>query len=199
MSKNLDALLSTLREIHPDIKQIPVDMVVVADWVRFRCRYGCRAYGKHLCCPPFAPTPEETRRVLAEYELAIIARFPTKPDPGRTPEHLHHYFWGSITELHRTIFELERAAFLSGYYKAFGMGAMPCTLCESCVIEDKLEKGEAPDALETIRCRHKDVMRPSMEACGIDVFQTLRNAGYDLKVIKSYSERVELFGMVLLE
>jgi predicted metal-binding protein len=43
------------------------------------------------------------------------------------------------------------------------------------------------------------MMRPSMEACGVDVFKTLENAGYSPLVLKSYSEKVVLFGMVLLE
>ncbi|OPX67235.1 MAG: hypothetical protein A4E37_01503 [Methanoregulaceae archaeon PtaB.Bin056] len=35
--------------------------VVVSDWVRFKCRFGCKGYGKHMSCPPYAPAPEETR------------------------------------------------------------------------------------------------------------------------------------------
>jgi hypothetical protein len=38
-----------------------------------------------------------------------------------------------------------------------------------------------------------------MEACGIDVFETLQNAGYTPKVLKDYSEKVELFGLILLD
>ena len=85
-NKNLDTLLSDLRSIHQDIKPISTDMIVVADWVRFKCRYGCRAYGKHLCCPPYAPTPEEMRWVVAEYKTAILARFETVPGPGTDPK-----------------------------------------------------------------------------------------------------------------
>jgi predicted metal-binding protein len=199
MTKDLDNLLSDLRSIHPDIKPISADIIVVADWVRFKCRYGCRAYGKHLCCPPYAPTPEEMRKVVAEYKTAILARFETAPGPGADPKHTHHYFWNSVTHLHKTVYELEKRAFLSGYYKALGFYAMPCTLCETCVVEEKLEKGEEVSPLEPLRCRHKDMMRPSMEACGVDVFKTLENAGYSPQVLKSYSDSVVLFGMVLLE
>ena len=38
-----------------------------------------------------------------------------------------------------------------------------------------------------------------MKACGIDVFKTLKNSGYDMKVLGSYVKDVELFGLVLLE
>lgn len=199
MIKDLDSLLSDLRILHPDIKPISAEKIVVADWVRFKCRYGCRAYGKHLCCPPYVPTPEEMRKVVTEYSTAILAKFETAPGPGNDPKHTHHYLWNSVTYLHKTIYELEKKAFLSGYYKALGFYAMPCTLCETCVIEEKLAKGEDARPLDTFKCRHKDIMRPSMEACGVDVFKTLEIAGYSPQVLKSYSESLALFGMVLLE
>ncbi|MDT8273655.1 MAG: DUF2284 domain-containing protein, partial [Desulfomonilia bacterium] len=45
----------------------PAD-VVVSQWVRFKCRFGCKGYGKHLSCPPYAPTVEETRKMVSEYD-----------------------------------------------------------------------------------------------------------------------------------
>ncbi|MBN1322666.1 MAG: DUF2284 domain-containing protein [Methanotrichaceae archaeon] len=199
MNASLDGLLEELSEVHEDIRPISARDVVVANWVRFKCRYGCRAYGKHLCCPPYAPTPEETASVLADYERAILARFEAPPNPDVPPKRLHHHLWDSVTRMHKAVFELERVAFLRGFYKAFGFYAMPCTLCQSCVIEERLDEGEELGPLEAIKCRHKDVMRPSMEACGIDVFQTLRNAGYDAEVLTTYSQHVELFGLLLID
>ena len=199
MNEDINSLLSNLRSIHQDIKPISTDMIVVADWVRFKCRYGCRAYGKHLCCPPYAPTPEVMRRAVSEYKTAILASLETLPGPGTDPTHTRHYLMNSVTHLHKTVYQLEIKAFLSGYYKALGFYAMPCALCETCVAEEKLEKGEEVSLLDTTKCRHKDIMRPSMEACGVDVFKTLENAGYSPRVLKSYSEQVVLFGMVLLE
>jgi len=197
--KKFDILLSDLGEIHQDIKSISTDAIVVADWVRLKCRYGCRAYGKHLCCPPFSPAPDEMRRVVHEYETAILARFETNPGPGDDPKHIHHYLWNSIDYLHKTVYRLESKAFLSGYYKALGFYALPCTLCATCVAEEMQDKGEAMLPMDILKCRHKDIMRPSMEGCGVDVFKTLENAGYGAQVLKSYSEKVVLFGMVLLE
>ena len=53
--KSLDNLFSDLRTIYHDIKLISTDMIAVADWVRLKCRYGCRTYGKHLCCRLYGP------------------------------------------------------------------------------------------------------------------------------------------------
>ena len=199
MNEHLQELLSELRKVHPDLKLISAGLIVVEEWVRWKCRYGCRAYGKHLCCPPFAPGPEETKRMLSEYRYAALVRFQAKAATELLPEHLHHALWPSLDLVHRTIFQLERAAFLQGYYKAFGMGALPCTLCPTCVAEEITEKGVALQEMDVLKCRHKDMMRPSLEACGIDVFGTLHNAGYAPTVFKDYAQRLELFGLLLLE
>ena len=53
---------------------IPIDPndVVVGNWVRLKCQYGCPSYGKKLSCPPYSPTPEDTRKVLEEYSKAYL-------------------------------------------------------------------------------------------------------------------------------
>jgi predicted metal-binding protein len=57
------------------------------------------------------------------------------------------------------------------------------------------------------KCRHMDLVRPSMEAAGIDVFGTARNAGWDLSTIpcrdleygKVIHSNIVSIGLVLLE
>jgi len=161
--------------------------VVVADWVRFKCRYGCKGYGKHLSCPPYAPTPEETRRMVASYETGLLLRFDGDPahpvlGPDDIPDDFHSFFRDLIVWVNGTVHALEKIAFFDGYYKAFGFGAYPCIFCETCIPEEI----EGPLNETTKRfCRHADVMRPSMEAAGMDVFATARNAGWSLSTIPS--------------
>jgi len=38
-------------------QQIDPGDVVVAEWMMFKCRYGCKGYGKYFGCPPYAPAP----------------------------------------------------------------------------------------------------------------------------------------------
>ena len=192
---DFEELITKLREVHPDLTPISAEDVVVANWVRLKCRFGCKAYGKHLGCPPYSPTPEEMRKVLAEYRVGVVAKFEASPDPEVSPQHLHHHLWASINTVHETVFQLEWCAFLSGYYKAFGFNALPCTFCATCIPEEK----ERVDLFDARNCRHKEKVRPSMEASGIDVFGTLGRAGYGLSVLDSYSKGVSLFGLVLLE
>lgn len=199
MIEDIESLLNNLREIHSDLTVIEAEDIAVAEWVALKCRYGCRAFGKHLCCPPYTPSPAEMRRILASYSTGVIARFEPVPNPDVAPESTRRYLWDSVTGLHRTIFELERMAFLLGCYKAFGFSAMPCTLCKTCIVGEKIKRGEVPGALDAVMCRHKEIMRPSMEACGIDVFRTLKSCGYDLKPLTSRSDKTVLFGLLLLD
>jgi predicted metal-binding protein len=135
-------------------------------WVRWKCRFGCGGYGSSLVCPPRSPEPAETRRMLDEYDTAVFFQAP----PGES-KHI--------------AVALEREVFLSGYYKAFGLGAGPCDLCKTCAFD----KG----------CRHPDDTRPAMEACGIDVFATARRHGFSIDVVRDYDDPQRYFGMVLIK
>lgn len=199
MDKDLESLLSELKAVHEDLRLIPTEIIVVSDWVSLKCRYGCENYGKHLSCPPFTPKPTETRAVLSEYRNAVLARFESKPDPKLVSKHAMRALSNSLVKMQKTVAELEKTAFLAGYYKAFGMNAMPCALCETCVIEEMHKKDQAVFDLDSVKCKNKEIMRPSMEACGIDVFKTLQNAGFKPRVLKDNKEMVELFGLILVD
>ena len=196
MKKEFTALLDGLKAIHADFKLISTEIIVVADWVRWKCQYGCRAYGKHLSCPPYTPTADETRRLIQCYERALVARFAATPNYDVPPIRIHHYLWDAIQTMHDTMFELERYAFLSGYYKAFAMVALPCTYCEDCLPE---REGFELDPATKRYCKHQDKVRPALEACGIDVITTVRDAGYGLEVLTSLDEKITFFGLLLID
>jgi predicted metal-binding protein len=166
-------------ELGADAAQIiPTDQVVVAEWVRLKCQYGCGAYGSRLTCPPHSPPPEGTRRVLRHYRQALLLRM-ERPGGG----------WKEETRQRRQMSEvvaaLERELFLAGYYRAWGMGAGPCRLCKEC-------DPSSP-------CRFPHQARPSMEACGIDVYTTVRQAGWEIEVVQMLEAPFRLFGLVLME
>ena len=81
--------------------------------------------------------------------------------------------------------DLERFAFLKGYYKAFAFHSGPCDLCAECDVE-------AP-------CCHPTEARPSMEACGIDVFATARAAGLPIDVVSGKEQQPDFYALLLLE
>jgi len=102
-----------------EAKVIDPKNVTVRDWVRLKCQYGCGRYGKSLTCPPYSPTPEQTRRALNAYSHAILMRLPDES-----------------MATHDMIAKLERHVFLAGYYSAFGLPAGPCERCGKCNLEN---------------------------------------------------------------
>jgi predicted metal-binding protein len=148
-----------------EAKIIPPSSVVTAEWVRMKCRYGCDGYGSSWCCPPRSPEPEQTRKVLDCYTTALLVHF------------------GSDVRVTRAMVKLEKEAFLAGWYKAFALGAGPCSLCKEC---------------DLAQCRNEDA-RPSMEACGIDVFATARANGYPIEVLADRSNPENCYGLLLIE
>lgn len=184
-TKELSKLVDLAAEHRAEARPIDPSRVVVSEWVRFKCRYGCKGYAKHLSCPPYAPSPSETRRMLDEYSVALLLKFegvPGRPglSPDQIPEDFHPFYRDLILWVNETVHLLEKTAFYDGHYKAFGLGAYPCIYCEHCVAE---EHGGVVDESMRRLCRHMDKVRPSMEAAGIDVFATARNVGWELSTI----------------
>lgn len=156
---------------------ISPEQVVTAEWVRLKCQYGCGGYGECLTCPPYSPTPETTRRVLRHYRQALLLR--VEGQGGEDEEERLR------RRLNEAVVTLEREVFLDGHYYAWSMTAGPCLLCKRCNL-----KGP---------CRHPHLARPSMEACGVDVFTTVRRAGWEIEVVRSPEFPFRLFGLVLVE
>jgi len=166
-------------ELGADAAQIiPTDQVVVADWVRLKCQYGCGGYGARLTCPPHSPPPEVTHRVLRHYRQALLLC--VEGAGGGWKEETRRR-----RKLGEAVAALERELFLAGHHRAWGMGAGPCLLCAEC-------DPSSP-------CRFPSQARPSMEACGIDVYTTVRQAGWEIEVVQTQEAPFRLFGLVLME
>lgn len=167
----------------------PIDArnVVIADWVRFKCRYGCKGFGKHMGCPPYGPSVEETRRMVSEYQTGLLLRFDGIPGhrgltPEEIPEDFHPFYRDLILWVNNTVWLIEKTAFYDGFYKAFAFGAYPCIYCEHqhCVAEEA--EGVVNESLRR-QCRHLDLVRPTMEGAGMDVFATAKSVGWELATI----------------
>jgi predicted metal-binding protein len=215
MAKGLRGEIKSLKTLARDkgvtaVEIAPAD-IVVSQWVRFKCRYGCKGYGKHLGCPPYAPSPDDTRRMVDEYSMGLLLWFDGVPGRGEfgpddIPEDFHPWYADLIKWVNGTVHLLEKTAFYDGFYKAFGFGGYPCIWCEHqhCVAEEA--EGVVDESYRR-KCRHMDLVRPSMEAAGIDVFATARNIGWELKPIpcknmeygKIVHSRIHSVGLVLIE
>lgn len=193
---------ATIHEVNPKD-------VVVSEWVRWKCQFGCKGYAKHLSCPPYVPEPGATRQLLAEYHKAYLVRFAGIPgmksiDPDTIPKHWHSFLKGLITWIHETVYELEQHAFYQGYYRALGFSAYPCIFCDECVAE---QMQGIVDLSVKRNCPHGEKVRPSMEAAGIDVFATVRKAGLPIEVVPCKNNEygmittteINSYGLLLIE
>lgn len=117
---------------------------------------------------------------------------PNSPTPGETRELLKDYRHCLLLEgepptgsFQLQVLEAEKEAFKAGYHKAFAYWAGPCSICGKCAGDDV--------------CSTPDRRRPSMEGAGIDVFETVRRAGIELRTLKERDEFVKYFALLLLE
>ena len=117
---------------------------------------------------------------------------PFSPTPEQTAKMVSEYrtalliHGGKHEDVTEIAVKIERMAFLDGYYKAFAMGSGPCRLCSECTLKSN-------------ECRHAYEARPSMEACGIDVYQTVRTNGYPIEVVRDRHGVENYYGLVLME
>jgi predicted metal-binding protein len=164
-----------------EARMIRTAEIVTARWVGLKCRYGCANYNTSWCCPPASPNLDATRELLSEYSLALLLL-------GRSNN--KHFYRNSNEKRRRQIKQwkatiaLERKLFLMGYYKAFGLPSDTCALCKKCSYPG--------------RCKFPNEKRPSVEACSVDVFQTIRRLGRAVELAGSVKDSYNSYSMILL-
>jgi predicted metal-binding protein len=184
-----------------DAKVIPVEKIVVEDRVVLKCRMGCEKYGKTLACPPYAPTPSEFRKIVAEYHHALFMKFGSRAEADSAlRKHLGNpnvpvevkakvdAFWSAwmedMSRLRENVIRLEKAAFEKGYPLAVGLVSGSCNICEKCNVERGV-------------CVHPEMRRFSEEGVGVNVKATAEKAG--LKFTLPFEKNPETFALLLID
>jgi len=116
---------------------------------------------------------------------------PYSPTPEQTGRALKGYSHAILMRLpdesmttHNMVAKLERHVFLSGYHSALGLPAGPCERCQKCNLQ---------------HCLYPRLARPSLEACGIDVYTTARKNGFQIEVLRSKRQKPTYFGILLMK
>ncbi len=157
---------------------IDTDQIVVDDRVGLKCRVPlCAHYNHNLTCPPNTITISEFRNLLKNYNTALLLQV---KGTGCEEEDVRQ----AELKVQNLISELETKALMEGNYFAAGF-ATRCRLCPECV---GVQSGEP--------CRHPFRARPSLDAAGVDIFSTSKNAGIPFNPL----DRDELYfaGLLLL-
>jgi predicted metal-binding protein len=162
-----------------DFKWIDPHRIVVSQWVRMKCMYGCRHYGRKASCPPNLPTVSECRDFFWEYRAAVVFHF---PKAVALPEDRHA--WSK--EVNLALLRLERDLFLNGYQKAFLLFMDSCGLCDECVTTRE-------------HCKQPQMARPAPEGMGVDVYTTVRQYGYPIEVLSDFAQEMNRYAFLFIE
>jgi predicted metal-binding protein len=162
-----------------DFRWIDPASVVVAEWVRMKCMFGCGGYGRNGTCPPNVPPVPECGRFFREYSEAVVFHFAKKL---AKPEDRHAW----TEEVGRRLLDLERDVFVSGHHKAFILLLDSCALCEKCT-------GRRAS------CKKPGLARPTPEALAVDVFSTVRAAGYPIQVLSEVTQEMNRYAFLLID
>jgi predicted metal-binding protein len=153
----INAKIISLKEIFFDIRAI------------LKCRWGCEydLPENNIKCHSRDTTYEERVEMVKRYNHILL---------------LHSH---DARELSAAVLEIERNAFLDGYYLAFGIRT--CNLCKDCAVK----KGSP--------CPTPEKVRPCDSIFGIDVYKTARNLGLPCEVLQNKTDIQNRYGFVLID
>lgn len=133
-----------------------------------KCRWGCEDFFQNsIRCHARNTTYQERVEMVKRYSHIVLV-------------HSH-----DARELSKAVLEIERTAFLDGYYFAFAIRT--CNLCEIC------------SARQGNSCPTPDKVRPCDQSFGIDVYETARNVGLPCDVLQNENDIQNRYGFVLLD
>ena len=182
-----------------DARIISTDLVAIDDRVLFRCMSPmCPYYKTNLNCPPHSFTPDQTRRLVENYENGIFIMLEVPPGEHADRDYYDtkkHRIPGAV-KMYRIVAEVQNAAYYDGHPLAAAFGGGPCCKRVFCpTVECNGVKGEG--------CRFGHKVTPTMHSVGMDVFTMAARVGWDLYPIGKSSEPDEVpcareLGLVLV-
>jgi len=162
-----------------DYKWFDPKAIIVSQWVRMKCEYGCPSYGRIASCPPNTPSVEECRRFFSEYTAGLVFHFQKV-----APEREVRFAWSVKTNVALT--KVERDIFLAGYPKAFLLFMDSCHICPECVAT-------------RYECKEAKLSRPTPEGMSVDVYETVRQLGFPIEVLTDLSDKMDRYAFLLVE
>jgi predicted metal-binding protein len=152
-----------------DAKLITPDKICFDIRAMLKCRWGCEndIPVDNIKCNARGTSHEERIEMIKKFNNILI---------------LHSH---NARQLSAAVLEIEKAAFLDGYYFAFGIRS--CSLCKTC----NVLKGEP--------CPTPDKIRPCDQLFGIDMYKTARNLGFPIQVLQKADDIQNRYGFVLID
>ena len=162
-----------------DFKWLDSRKIVVAQWARMKCLYGCSEYGRTASCPPNVPSVAQCERFFREYRRAVVFHF--EKSVARPED---RFAW--TRKINLKLLKLEREVFLSGCEKAFLLFLDSCNICAEC-----------SGTRQT--CKQPKLARPTPDALAVDVYATVRLLGYPIEVLSRFDQPMNRYAFLLVD
>ena len=162
-----------------DFKWIAPEQIVVAQWVRMKCMFGCSNFGRKAACPPQTPSVSECERFFSEYSHAVVFHLVLQ---NKNPEERYKWYRRMAVKL----VKLERDVFLAGYERAYSLLFGGCYLCDECNVERSM-------------CKQPEQARPAPEGMAVDVFSTVKKLGYPISVRTEPSQAADRYVFLMVD
>ncbi len=133
--------------------------IIFDDRALLQC-FNCKNFGKKHTCPPFI-MDVDYQEMFMKYKkgLLVIVKFDSSVDFDTAR-------FKSTNKLHQIMLKLEKEAFSQDNHFTISFIGGSCKLC--------------PEGCDT-KCRHPELSRMPVEATGVDVIETLKKFGLELK------------------
>lgn len=174
MQPKFDSFLDALRKSAlclgaSDAKIISTAIIPIDGQVLEHCRNPiCENYRNCANCPPLVMSPQQFREIVSRHEKALIFKLDVSPKVLLSE---------SCAEVFKKIYEmtirLEKLAVNNGYTQSKGYAASSCksVFCKSIQCQ-ALKEG--------MLCRYSSLVRPSIQALGVNVFKLVQDVGWKI-------------------
>lgn len=133
-----------------------------------KCRWGCEDFfNQTIKCHTRDTSYQERVDMINAYRNILLV-------------HSH-----DARPVSKAVLEIERCAFLDGYYFAFAIRM--CGICKVCAVDH-----DKP-------CPSPEKARPCDQSFGIDLYKTVRNQGLPCDVLQNKEDTQNRYGFVLIE
>ncbi len=167
---DLNKYIQTAIELGADhAVEFNIDQIMFDSRTILKCMFGCSDWGFGHTCPSRKGSllPWEYEKVLRNYKHGIIIHSTDK----------------KISQ--DVSFDIERQAFIDGFYFAFSMS--DCSCCEKCT------------GFSSAKCANPKKARPAFHSVGIDVFKTVRQFNLPIDTLKDKTETTNWYSAVFID
>ncbi|WP_242492658.1 DUF2284 domain-containing protein [Methanolobus psychrotolerans] len=178
MTKDAHLIITKAEELGLAAYMLNASDIYVENRVKLKCAYDCRGYGKRLSCPPHIISIDEFRKILKEYNTAILLI--EEHDTFAEKDILKAWSRLRKATFHKML-ELEHDVFRKGFTYAQLLRPGACNECETC--------GD--------KCNKPEMRRFPPEAVGVNLSKLMEKNGLEMEYCNF--DRVKCVGILLLE